>query len=56
MGRAAITDPTASSPYWVDEGRAPGERSRFLAKISGLHCSLCTGTIERALGRLAGVH
>src|SRR5439155_1001105 len=30
--------------------------SRFLAKISGLHCSLCTGTIEKAVGRLPGVH
>ena len=28
----------------------------FLAKISGLHCSLCTGTIEKALGRLPGVY
>jgi heavy metal translocating P-type ATPase len=47
---------TAVMPYWVEEGRAPGGRSRFLAKISGLHCSLCTGTIEKAIGRMPGVH
>ncbi len=56
MSSVATTEPTASTPYWVEEGRAAGGRSRFLAKISGLHCSLCTGTIEKALGRLPGVH
>jgi Cu+-exporting ATPase len=53
---ATMIEPTASAPYWVEPGRAPGGRSRFLAKISGLHCSLCTGTIEKAVGRLRGVH
>ena len=56
MSNVATIEPTASTPYWVEEGRAAGGRSRFLAKISGLHCSLCTGTIEKALGRLPGVH
>ena len=56
MSTVVTTEPTASAPYWVEEGRASGGRSRFLAKISGLHCSLCTGTIEKALGRLPGVH
>src|SRR5712691_4611171 len=56
MSGMATIEPTASAPYWVEEGRAAGGRSRFLAKISGLHCSLCTGTIEKALGRLPGVH
>ena len=56
MSTVATTEPTASTPYWVEEGRAAGGRSRFLAKISGLHCSLCTGTIEKAVGRLPGVH
>ncbi len=56
MSSAAAVEPTATTPYWVEEGRAAGGRSRFLAKISGLHCSLCTGTIEQALGRLPGVH
>src|SRR5229473_7663217 len=56
MSNVATIEPTASTPYWVEEGRAAGGRSRFLAKISGLHCSLCTGTIEKAVGRLSGVH
>ena len=56
MSNVATLEPTASTPYWVEEGRAAGGRSRFLAKISGLHCSLCTGTIEKALGRLPGVY
>jgi len=56
MSSVVTIEPTASKPYWVDEGRAPGGRGRFLAKISGLHCSLCTGTIEKALGQLPGVH
>ena len=56
MSSVAAIEPTASTPYWVEEGRTPSGRSRFLAKISGLHCSLCTGTIEKALGRLPGVH
>ncbi len=56
MSNVATIEPTAATPYWVEEGRAAGGRSRFLAKISGLHCSLCTGTIEKALGRLPGVH
>jgi Cu+-exporting ATPase len=56
MSSATTIEPTASTPYWVEKGRAPGGRSRFLAKISGLHCSLCTGTIEKAVGRLSGVH
>ncbi len=49
-------DPSAAMPYLVEEGVASEGRSRFLAKIAGLHCSLCTGTIEKAIGRLPGVH
>jgi Cu+-exporting ATPase len=56
MSSIATIEPTAATPYWVEQGRAPGGRSRFLAKISGLHCSLCTGTIEKAVGQLSGVH
>jgi Cu+-exporting ATPase len=48
--------PSGATPYLVEEGVAPQGRSRFLAKIAGLHCSLCTGTIEKAIGRLPGVH
>ena len=55
MSNVATSAPTAATPYWVEEGRATGGPSRFVAKISGLHCSLCTGTIEKALGRLPGV-
>ena len=54
MSSVATIEPTGATPYWVEPGR-PGGRSRFLAKISGLHCSLCTGTIEKAVSRLPGV-
>ena len=41
--------------FWSDEpSKVPGHR-RIRAHIGGLHCSLCTGTIERALGRRRGV-
>ena len=39
--------------YWAEE--LPDGGARFRAKIGGLHCSLCTGTIEQALGRQDGV-
>ena len=39
--------------YWAED--LPDGGARFRAKIGGLHCSLCTGTIERALGRQDGV-
>ncbi len=41
------------SGYWAEE--RPGGGARFRVKIGGLHCSLCTGTIERALGKRDGV-
>lgn len=40
---------------WSEEPAARPGRARIRARIGGLHCSLCTGTIERALGRLPGV-
>ncbi|MHB1535772.1 MAG: heavy metal translocating P-type ATPase, partial [Acidimicrobiales bacterium] len=43
----------ADAGYWAEEMAGGG--ARFRAKIGGLHCSLCTGTIERALGRQDGV-
>jgi heavy metal translocating P-type ATPase len=52
MTTRTLTEPSTSAPYWVD--RVNGH-ARFRAKIGGLHCSLCTGTIEKALGRLPGV-
>jgi len=44
-----------SAPYWVEEDSASDGKARFRAKIGGLHCSLCTGTIEKALGQHPGV-
>jgi len=41
--------------FWEDEGRTDEGLARVRARIGGLHCSLCTGTIEKALGRQAGV-
>ncbi len=46
-------DTQSDAGYWAEE--LPGGGARFRAKIGGLHCSLCTGTIERALGRQDGV-
>ena len=43
----------SAAPYWAEE--IGGGRARFRAKIGGLHCSLCTGTLEKALGRPPGV-
>ncbi len=43
----------ADVPYWNQA--LPDGHSRFRAKIAGLHCSLCTGTIEKAVGRQPGV-
>lgn len=41
--------------FWSEEpSKKPGHR-RIRAHIGGLHCSLCTGTIERALGKRPGV-
>src|SRR5918999_6559806 len=47
---------TRQSPkYWDEEPSTREGRARIRAKIGGLHCSLCTGTIEKALGRRPGV-
>jgi len=40
---------------WTEEPAARSDRARLRARIGGLHCSLCTGTIEKALGRLPGI-
>jgi Cu+-exporting ATPase len=51
---AAITVDSAPH-FWSEEpSKTPGRR-RIRAHIGGLHCSLCTGTIEKALGRRPGV-
>jgi Cu+-exporting ATPase len=54
MTIATATEP-ASPPLWADEPASRPDRARIRARIGGLHCSLCTGTIEKALGRKPGV-
>lgn len=44
----------AQAPWSEEPSEQPG-RVRIRARIGGLHCSLCTGTIEKALGRHKGV-
>ncbi len=45
----------AALPLWTHEPASRPDRARIRARIAGMHCSLCTGTIEKALGRHAGV-
>src|SRR6516164_6735079 len=45
----------ASDRLWSEEPSSRPGRKKIRARIGGLHCSLCTGTIEKALGRLTGV-
>ncbi|MCM2257575.1 MAG: heavy metal translocating P-type ATPase [Vicinamibacteria bacterium] len=53
MNTEAIVE---SAPrYWSEEPSPKPGRRRIRARIGGLHCSLCTGTIEKALGRQLGV-
>src|SRR5207247_5755036 len=40
---------------WTEEPSSRPGRKKIRARIGGLHCSLCTGTIEKALGRMPGV-
>lgn len=42
-------------PLWSEEPASRPDRARIRARIGGLHCSLCTGTIEKALGSQRGV-
>lgn len=47
---------TEESPLlWAAEPSSTPGQQRIRARIAGLHCSLCTGTIEKALGRMDGV-
>ena len=45
----------AADRLWSEEPSSRPGRKKIRARIGGLHCSLCTGTIEKALGRLPGV-
>lgn len=49
----STNDDSSAVPYWAEV--IDSRHARFRAKIGGLHCSLCTGTLEKALGRMNGV-
>src|SRR5262249_58830048 len=49
------TQPASAFTSWSEEPSGRPDRRKVRARIGGLHCSLCTGTIEKALGRLPGV-
>lgn len=52
---AAASTASAAPQFWSEEpSKRPGRR-RIRARVGGLHCSLCTGTIEKALGQRRGV-
>jgi Cu+-exporting ATPase len=55
MSHTPGPDGAAGTPAWLEEQVGPDGLARFRARIGGLHCSLCTGTLERALGRKPGV-
>lgn len=46
---------SATARFWEDERRTEEGLARMRAKIGGLSCSLCSGAIERSLGRKPGV-
>ena len=50
----ATTAQDSPAPWSEEPSERPG-CARIRARIGGLHCSLCTGTIEKALGRHKGV-
>jgi Cu+-exporting ATPase len=52
---SAVSKSEAASQLWNEEPASRPDRARIRARIGGLHCSLCTGTIEKALGRHEGV-
>jgi len=51
----ATTTADNAPDLWSEEPSDRPGRARIRARIGGLHCSLCTGTIEKALGRQKGV-
>jgi heavy metal translocating P-type ATPase len=52
---SATTVSATPDRLWSEEPASRPDRARIRARIGGLHCSLCTGTIEKALGRQRGV-
>lgn len=56
ISTATSVESSESAPHvWSDEPSKTPNRRRIRARIGGLHCSLCTGTIEKALGGQPGV-
>jgi Cu+-exporting ATPase len=51
----SIPTQTPDDALWAEESSHLAGHARIRARIAGLHCSLCTGTIEKALGRQPGV-
>ncbi|MBN9534242.1 MAG: cation-translocating P-type ATPase, partial [Alphaproteobacteria bacterium] len=51
----SLTTAPSSFQPWSEEPATRADRRKIRARIGGLHCSLCTGTIEKALGRMPGV-
>ncbi len=49
------TSVESATHFWSEEPSSLPGRRRIRARIGGLHCSLCTGTIEKALGKRPGV-
>ncbi len=45
----------ADNDLWAEESSSLTGHVRIRARIAGLHCSLCTGTIEKSLNRQTGV-
>ncbi|MGW0734766.1 heavy metal translocating P-type ATPase [Streptomyces sp. NPDC002851] len=58
MSTRIRTEPAPGHEHalWAEETGSVAGRARIRARISGLHCSLCTGTIEKAVGKLDGIH
>ena len=52
---ATLAHADAAPNLWSEEPSGSPDRRRIRARIGGLHCSLCTGTIEKALGKQPGV-
>ncbi|MEE1649862.1 cation-translocating P-type ATPase [Brachybacterium sp. J144] len=50
-----MTQTEQEDQLWAEEPNHLAGHARLRARIAGLHCSLCTGTIEKALGRQPGV-
>jgi len=51
----ATATSTLDASLWSAEPATRPDRTRLRARIGGLHCSLCTSTIEKALGCQPGV-